>query len=411
VSARSLRRARSRRIGWLLMGLAAAGCSAGPPAPPVEAPRPPPAPLVVSRGELEDRMVLTGELEATTSENLIVPRTPNWTLQISWIADEGALVKKGDRVVEFDTAALSNTLEEKRISVQRAESELQSEQARASGTLADKTIAIERDRADLQKAAIEADVPPDLVARRDYQQKQLTLAQQRDTLAHAEQDLRVQQQTSALDIRIRQVALDRARRDYENLNRQLEELTLRAPRDGLVQLGYNQWENRKFLAGDQAIPPWVVASLPELGGMQVRAKLSDVDDGTVREGMAAECVLDAYPGRVWKGSIDKINPLARPDGKNATRRFFEVVVTLQQAAPDLMRPGMSVRVEVIRRRAAQALLVPRQALSGWPGSQRLRLASGATTQVEVEFCTEFACAVRGGVVEGTRLQPARQEAP
>jgi hypothetical protein len=48
--------------------------------------------LVVKRGVLEDRFALTGELEAVTSENLVVPRTPIWLLSIRWRADEGVVV-------------------------------------------------------------------------------------------------------------------------------------------------------------------------------------------------------------------------------------------------------------------------------------------------------------------------------
>ena len=70
---------------------------------------------------LEDRLVLTGELEAISSENLVVPRTPSWLLSVRWLAEDGATVKKGDRVVEFDSSSFTSTLEDKRLAVVRAE--------------------------------------------------------------------------------------------------------------------------------------------------------------------------------------------------------------------------------------------------------------------------------------------------
>ena len=70
-----------------------------------------PATLQVSRGALEDRMVLTGELEALAAEQLRVPRTPAWTLAISWLAEDGAVVKKGEKVVEFDSTTLAESLD------------------------------------------------------------------------------------------------------------------------------------------------------------------------------------------------------------------------------------------------------------------------------------------------------------
>ena len=98
--------------------------------------------------------------------------------------------------------------------------------------------------------------------------------------------------------------------------------------------------------------------------------------------------------------------MARADGRDGLRRFFDVVVALDQTDPAVMRPGMSVRVEVVRRRAEEALLVPRAALRraprrgqdaagrGWP--------AGGDEAVEVEFCT--AAGLRGArraCVEGT----------
>ena len=100
-----------------------------------------------------------------------------------------------------------------------------------------------------------------------------------------------------------------------------------------MQIGINRRGGRKFLVGDQAFPGWAVASLPDLGAMQVRARLADVDDGAVRAGMRADCILDAYPDKVWKGTVKQVSPMARAEGREATRRFFDVLVELDQAAP------------------------------------------------------------------------------
>jgi multidrug efflux pump subunit AcrA (membrane-fusion protein) len=129
-----------------------------------------PVPLQVSRGSLEDRMVLTGELEALAAEQLRVPRTPAWTLAISWLAEDGAVVKKGEKVVEFDSTTLAESLDEKRSATVRADNELLSETARAAADLADKAMQVERASAELEKKLIEAGVPADLEAARTHQE-------------------------------------------------------------------------------------------------------------------------------------------------------------------------------------------------------------------------------------------------
>jgi HlyD family secretion protein len=287
----------------------------------------------------------------------------------------------------------------------RTGSELYSEEARAAATEADKEMEVERKRAELYKAKVEASVPADLYPRRMYQEKQMALHQKQDALAKAEDELRAHRRASRLEKTVKTVALNRAERELADLNARLEELVLRAPRDGLVQLGINRREptQRKYLVGDQAFPGFVIASMPDLTAMQVRARLPDVDDGAVREGMRADCVLDAFPDKTWKCSVQQVSPVARAEGREATRRFFDVVLKLEHSAPSLMRPGMSVRIEVVRRRVEDALLVPRVAVRAVPGKAEVRTSGGQAQTVDVEWCTELACVVRGGVLEGTKL--------
>jgi multidrug efflux pump subunit AcrA (membrane-fusion protein) len=365
--------------------------------------------LVVKRGVLEDRFALTGELEAVTSENLVVPRTPIWLLSIRWLADEGVLVKKGDPVIEFDSSSFAGTLEDKRLAMIRTGSELAGEVAKATADDADKSLEVDRKRADLAKAEAEASVPADLYPRRVHQEKQLELARKRDALTKAEADLAAHRKAARLERTVKDVAYTRAERELTDLRARLEELTVRAPRDGLVQIGLTRRENRKFLVGDQGCPGWTVASLPDLTAMQVRARRADVDDGAVRVGMPADCILDAYPGKVWKGMVKQVSPMARAEGRDTTRRFFDVLVELEVSDAKIMRPGMSMRVEVTRRRAEQALIIPRVAVKGAPGKAQLRLADGKIQEVQVDWCTELACVVRGEVREGSSLLAAAAE--
>jgi multidrug resistance efflux pump len=388
------------RAALLLVFALGCGASAAPGGAPTE-------PLRVTRGALEDRALLSGEVEAITSENLVVPRTPSWMLSVRWLAADGALVKKGERVVEFDSSSLTSTLQEKRGAIVRAEGELQSQLAQARATLADKEMEVERKRSEVEKAHAEASVAPDLYPRRLHQEKQLALLTQKDALAKAGEDLAAQQRSLGLERRIKEVALERARRSLAEAERLLDELTVRAPREGLVQIPINRRENRKFLLGDQVFPGMAVATMPDLHALQVRARLGDVDDGAVLAGMHADCVLDAYPARIWKGVVKQVAPVARAEGRDSVRRFFDVVVALEGAAPDLMRPGMSMRVEVLRRRAEGALLIPRAAVTAWPGKTRVHLASGREESIEIQWCNESACVVQGSLAEGASLLAAR----
>ena len=94
--------------------VASSGCSAGradTSRDAAETPRP--VTMTVSRGSIAPRFLLTGELEAVAAANLAVPANPNGQTTIRWMADEGAIVKAGDKVVEFDTASFASDYGEK----------------------------------------------------------------------------------------------------------------------------------------------------------------------------------------------------------------------------------------------------------------------------------------------------------
>ena len=393
---------------WALGQVGLGGCSPSPSA--AVASQAAGADLVVRRGDLVDRLALTGEVEAISSQNLVVPRTPSWLLTVRWLIEDGAAVKEGDKIAEFDSSSFAGSIDDKRLAVLNAASELAGQMASSAATLADKRMEVERKQAERDKARVQAEVDADLYPRRLFQEKQQALARAEDALAKAKADLESQERAARLDQKIKQVALDKSERDLVDLMGRLEELTLRAPRDGLVQIGTNLRERRRFLVGDQAFPGWVVARMPDLSGMRVRALLPDVDDGSVAPGLRTQSVLDAYPDQVFSGRIEQLSPVARMEGQQSDRRFFDVLVSLDLKGggrPDFLRPGMSVRVEVMRRRIEKGLLVPRAAVHTWPGKTSVVRKDGSRQEVDIGWCTDLTCVVESGdLVEGTMLSTA-----
>ena len=69
-----------------------------------------------------------------------------------------------------------------------------------------------------------------------------------------------------------------------------------------------------------------------------------------------------------------------------------------------MRPGLSVRVEVVRGQWPQALAVPRQAVRFEKGQPMVaRGGLGGRSPVRVAACTPVDCVVESGLAEGDRV--------
>ncbi|HUS66419.1 MAG TPA: efflux RND transporter periplasmic adaptor subunit [Kofleriaceae bacterium] len=361
-----------------------------------------PRQVTAERGALRERILLTGKLEAERSENLTVPMTRLWQLSVRWLAEDGAEVKKGDKVVEFDNAQFVSEVDQKELGLLQAEIDYSSQRAIAARSVSDKEHAVARQTLVVERARLLAGVARDLMTERDWQERQLELERQNVALATAQRELAAEKKATALDLEVKRIAADKIRRDLETTKEGIQRLTLSAPKDGILLIGEHPWEDRKLQVGDVMQPGWTAAELPELGAIVVDARLSDVDDGRLAAGARARCTLDAYPETAWEGTVREVAPVAQEMGEGL-RRAFRVKIALDRTDRDRMRPGMSVRVEVLGPEVANALLVPRAALALGGEKPAARLASGALQPVTLGACDAHRCVVTEGLSEGQEL--------
>jgi HlyD family secretion protein len=356
---------------------------------------------VVTRGDVTERVLLGGELRSASSVDLRVPQTEVWQLPIRWLAEDGARVAAGDRVVEFDNSSFITTLESKRLAPREAAAAFALHEDVSALDLTQKEHELRVQQLVQAKAKVLASVPADLLAARTAQERQLELRRAEVAVARAGQELAAARASAALERKVKQLELDKTRRAIESTEEALRELVLTAPRDGLIVIGDHPWMGRRFSAGETVQPGWTIVSMPDLGGgMEVHADLSDVDDGRVGVDDQATCTLDAYPNDPVPCTVTDIRPVATPKGHESLRRTFVVKLAFAQADPDRMRPGMSVKVELVRTRARAVLVVPRGALHGDDGAYRVALAKGGTREVGVGPCDAQACAIEQGLAEG-----------
>lgn len=357
--------------------------------------------LTARRGGLRQRLLLTGELKAARALELKVPQTRDSQVQIRWMERDGTPVRAGQRVVDLDNSSFTSELEEKRSTAAQAADELERKEAEARSTLAEKTFLVEKNRNEVAKARLKANLPPDIIAAREIQDRQLDLKRAETELAKAETDLDAYRQESAADLKLQRIELEKSRREIREAEKAIAVLSLRAPRDGIVLTPDHPWEGRPLQEGDSVWPGMTVATLPDLSSLIVEADLSDVDDGRIAPGLEASCTLDAYPSETFRCRVAEIAPVARERSSNSLRRYFPVRVTLDRL-DRRMRPGMSVRVEVLGP-AVQGLIVPREALE-FSNSPRALLADGGAVPVRLGPCTATECLVEGDLKDGASLR-------
>jgi hypothetical protein len=295
-----------------------------------------------------DRVVLTGELHPVSAVELALPSTDQQQLAIRWMIDDGAVVKAGDRVLAFDDAPFTNRLQESRAQLRQAELQLQLLHDAGALRVADKQLAVRRQQIARDKARLQAEVPADLLAGRAVQTNQHAVVRAETGLRKAENELAAMVADNQLQERIKQIELDKTRRAIATAEQAIHALGVDAPRDGVIVVDDNPWTGHKFHVGELASDGTPIISLPDLTQpMEVRAELSDVDDGRVRRHMAGTCTLDAYPDEPLPCTVEDLAPVARGrEGQDSLRRAFGVTLALAHHEPARLRPGMAVKVEL-----------------------------------------------------------------
>jgi membrane fusion protein (multidrug efflux system) len=118
--------------------------------------------------------------------------------------------------------------------------------------------------------------------------------------------------------------------------------------------------------------------------------------GRLKVGLPLRMVVDAVPGKVFVGKVDRIAPVM--DSSSGT---FRVVCAFDNA-PEL-RPGMFGRIEVVYDQRMDALTVPRVALiedEGEPAVYIVRDKKAKRTPVRLGYTSGEIAEITSGVKEG-----------
>ena len=108
------------------------------------------------------------------------------------------------------------------------------------------------------------------------------------------------------------------------------------------------------------------------------------------------------PEKVYEGRVREVGEVAKPRSRRSQRRFFNVVVDLEETDPERMLPGMSVQI-VVEEAFTGVLRLPRSSLDFSEPEPRARLADGSFVAVVLGPCDASYCSVESGIAEGTRL--------
>lgn len=365
---------------------------------------------VVTRGEFTEGVEVRGDIRAGRSVVLSAPMQSG-ELQIVRLARNGAPVKAGEIVVEFDSTTLRRTVQEKLSELRQAEAEI--EQARGQAALAEEQnrTAILKARYDVDRAKLDVS-QRDVVARLDYERAKLALADAEQRLREAETKMRADQDAARADVASRQRRREKVQADLERAQRSLAALQLRATADGVATIMPNfrsggPFGEQDFREGDRAWSGANIVELPDTSSLHFAARLDEADRGRVKEGQPATITVDAVPDREFTAAVDDISVLARVDFASGwpPPRNFDLKLAMRERDARL-RPGMSATARIAVGSLKNVLLVPAEAIfmvAGRPTAYRLVRAAFMPVPVTVLRRSRDQVALASGIAAGDRV--------
>jgi HlyD family secretion protein len=150
----------------------------------------------------------------------------------------------------------------------------------------------------------------------------------------------------------------RARTNLDLAQQRLEDARVVAPVRGTI-ISKPVALGQVIQSGTQAVGGGTtIVQMADLTKVRARAMVNETDIGRVSAGQEATVIVDAFPDRVFRGTVEKIEPQAVVQ-QNVT--MFPVLVSLENRE-GLLLPGMNGEVSVISDRRENVIAVPNEAI-------------------------------------------------
>ncbi|MDH4108679.1 MAG: efflux RND transporter periplasmic adaptor subunit [Gammaproteobacteria bacterium] len=253
----------------------------------------------VERGDLVRDVAVQGRVVAAVSPTLYAPAAGTITLAV----DAGASVEAGQILARIDSPELANSLQQARSALAQQEVELDRQRIES------RQLALEkRKQADLAEVALiaaerekrRADAANDVkvISVIDFEKAQDDLRNAELAHAHAVADASLFDERLAFELKASELALDRQRLLVADLDRQVDELAIRSPVNGIV--GDLLVAQKAAVSRDTP-----VMAVVDLTVFEVDAQIPESYADDLAIGMPAEITIG---GRIYQAQLAAVSP-------------------------------------------------------------------------------------------------------
>ncbi len=305
----------------------------------------------------------TGLLRATEVQNFGGPPMFGnyWQFQIVNMAAEGKQVKAGEQLIGFDAQKIRDDLQRFQNELDQANKELEKTRTQIDlegQELKSKLAAAENN---YEKFKLKQTRDLRVEALNKVEEDRLAFEQARREVEAMKERIEWHKKSSEATYQIIVSKKARAENKVNEIKKGMENFQAKADRDGVV-IYKTKWNGEKFRVGESVWMGQSLLEIPDLNTIIAEAYVPEVDIGKIKPGQPAEVTIDAFPDKVYSGSIKSVGKLVHPKAWDIPNKILDIQIALDQLDISIMRPAMSVKAKIKTSSIENCLAIPLKAV-------------------------------------------------
>lgn len=292
---------------------------------------------------------VTASAELISLENATIG-PPNisrmWQYKIQKMAPENKQVKKGEVILVFDGQKIKNDLIDRQSKLEAEIKKAESNKLQDDATTQDLILKLAEAEMEYQKAKRKAEIVDESSSNIERLKQQADFRYQTENLAQAKQKLAHHKKAMLINVKVAQGKIKSIQSRVDSTQLEIAKLSVKAPKDGLVMYK-ESWNGEKAAVGETVYMGRSLMQLPSLDAVALKAEFAEPDKAKLKMGQAVRVIFEAYPEMSYMGTISKLGQAFYPKSANNPKVIFDAQIELGEVRPEVMRPGMKAKIEVV----------------------------------------------------------------
>ena len=302
--------------------------------------------LCLSSAIQAKELLITGVVESSKTQNVLMPLVRSFNGKISEMVDEGSYVEPGDVLMRVDGAEVYSTIESEQESLDVFKATSKRDLIGLKIEKNDAMVAFEKAKVDKKVAQVRAQVPVNFIGELEYKERQLALKQADKVLNQAKAGLAEvvrKEQEKEKEI---EYGLTQKNKKLDYWQNRLESFTIHAQQSGYVIYGTQTWTGSKIQMGDQVQSGVEVMKVSQNSNMKIIAWINAIDVPAIRLEQNVSVAFDALPGVSATGAVEEISAGGEDKQDWGSGLYYKVVIKLNDSDDLPLLAGMSALINI-----------------------------------------------------------------